>query len=291
MSVTARAIGVPAPGARVPRHGPTYLDRIVPSVVRRMDERKERLPLSDLRRLAAAAAATPRPSFAAAVAAPGLSLIAEVKRRSPSKGAIRPGLDVAETVSAYEAAGARAISVLTEQDYFAGSLDDLRTAAEHTSLPLLRKDFVVDPYQVYEARASGASAVLLIAAILDDTSIAALAGLAFDLGLDVLLEVHDAVELNRACAIERAIVGINNRDLRTFSVSLETSLELAALTPADRLLVSESGIRERSEAERLASCGVDAILVGETLLRCQDVGAGARALIDPVAPVSVRPHR
>lgn len=271
-----------------PCGGRTYLDRIMPLVEQRLEERKRRLPPVDLERLAAASAGVPRPSFAAAIAAPGLSLIAEVKRASPSKGPLRPALDVGELVSAYESAGARAISVLTEQDYFAGSLDDLVTAAEHTSLPVLRKDFVIDAYQVYEARAFGASAVLLIAALLDDARMSRLSGLAFDLGLDVLLEVHDEAELARAAAIEGVIVGINNRDLHTFEVSLDTTRRLAGLVSQGTLLVSESGIRERRESEKLAACGVDAILVGEALLRSQDVEEGVGSVILPGTPVASR---
>jgi len=290
LAATAVGSAVPPVGgpALLPHGGRTYLDRIMPLVELRLDERRRRLPLAQLERLAAASAGVPRPSFAAAVAAPGLSLIAEVKRASPSKGPLRLGLDVGELVFAYESAGARAISVLTEQDHFAGTLADLVTAAEHTSLPLLRKDFIIDAYQVYEARAFGASAVLLIAALLDDERVARLSGLAFDLGLDVLLEVHDEAELARAAAVEGVIVGINNRDLRTFEVSLETTSRLAGLVPPGTLLVSESGIRERCESEKLAACGVDAILVGETLLRAPDVGEGVLSVVLPGTPVASR---
>jgi indole-3-glycerol phosphate synthase len=263
-------------------NAPTYLDRIVPSVMRRLEERKSRLPLAELRAMAKPVA---RPSFAAALAAPGLSLIAEVKRASPSKGPIRPDLDVAQVVTAYQRAGASAISVLTEQDHFAGSLADLRTAAARTQLPLLLKDFVVDPYQVHEASAFGASAVLLIARLLDDSRLRRLAGLAFELGLDVLLEVHDSVELRRALAIQGAIVGVNNRDLSTFRVSLDTTLHLAGSVPQARILVGESGISEHSEIERLAAHGVDAVLVGETLLRASDIEVAVRALMEPVPQV------
>ena len=265
----------------------TYLDRIVPSVLRRLDERKSSVPLEELRAAAERQVVVgARAAFAAALAAPGVSLIAEVKRASPSKGPIRPALDVGEMVGAYEAAGARAVSVLTEQDHFAGSLEDLCTAAGRTSLPLLRKDFILDGYQIYEARIFGASAVLLIAALLDDHHMAELAALAFDLGMDVLLEVHDAAEMARALALDGVIVGINNRDLRSFTVSLETTVELAGLVPAGRLLVGESGIREHTEVEKLASCGVDAVLVGETILRSPDVRAAVRALMEPIPAVA-----
>jgi len=268
--------------------GGTYLDRIVPDVLRRLTERRSRVPLAVLQ-----ADVNPgsRPSFAAALKAPGISLIAEVKRHSPSKGPIRPNLDVRQVATAYERAGARAISVLTEQDHFRGSLADLLTAAQSTSLPLLRKDFVIDHYQVYEAAAFGASAVLLIARLLDDGQLDRLSGLAFDLGLDVLLEVHDSEELQRALAISGAIVGVNNRDLSTFEVSLQTTVELAALVPSGRVLVGESGIGRHDEVERLAAHGVDAVLVGETLLRSPDLDEAVRALLEPVPLVATRPPR
>jgi indole-3-glycerol phosphate synthase len=253
-----------------------YLQRIVPAVLRRLDERRARLPLAELE---AAEVAGSRPSFSAAVGAEGVSLIAEVKRASPSKGPICLDLDVGETVAAYEAAGARAVSVLTEEDFFFGGLDDLRTAAQHTGLPLLRKDFIVDEYQVHEARVWGASAVLLIAALLDDRRLGELAGLSRDLGLDVLLEVHDSAEMDRALVVEDAILGINNRDLRTFEVSLETTERLAALVPAGRLLVSESGIRTGDDVRRLAAAGVHAVLVGESLLMAGDTSAAVRGML------------
>jgi indole-3-glycerol phosphate synthase len=199
-----------------------------------------------------------------------MSLIAEVKRASPSKGPIRPGLDVASLVAEYEAGGARAVSVLTEGDFFLGSLEDLGVAAATTSLPLLRKDFIVDEYQLYEAKAYGASAVLLIAALLDDATLERLAARADLLGLDVLLEVHDADEMRRAIDVEGVVLGINNRDLRTFEVSLETTERLASMVPAGRSLVSESGISGRGDVERLAAVGVDGVLIGESLLVGED---------------------
>jgi indole-3-glycerol phosphate synthase len=292
--VRGRAGGFAAGRAQTPlgaRSGgdagvPTYLDRIVPAVLHRLDERKRRLPQAELETMSAPGC---RPSFADALHAPGVSLIAEVKRASPSKGPIRPGLEVGSLVRAYEAAGARAISVLTEQDHFRGSFDDLRAAVVHTGLPLLLKDFVLDRYQIHEARVFGASAVLLIAGLLSDDELSGLAGLAIDLGLDVLLEVHDTMEIDRALACDAAIVGVNNRDLHTFIVSLETTVELARSVPAGRLLVAESGIWDHSDVERLASCGVDAVLVGESLLRSSDVGEAVHALMCPPPPVFPRP--
>jgi indole-3-glycerol phosphate synthase len=301
----------------------TYLDRIVPAVRRRLEERKQRTPQAELEAMtalgavppsgaalldatllhaapagapAAGAASSPtaaptpaRPSFAAALNAPGVSLIAEVKRASPSKGPLRPDLEVKTIVEAYEASGARAISVLTEEDHFQGSLADLWEAAEHTRLPLLRKDFIIDPYQIHEARAYGASAVLLIAALLDDTELRLLGGLTHSLGMDVLLEVHDAAEMARALRVDGAIIGVNNRDLRTFAVSLDTTLRLADSVPPERLLVGESGIRDHADVAWLAACGVDAVLVGESILRAEDIGAAVRALVHPSLRVAGRP--
>ncbi len=219
-----------------------------------------------------------RASFAQALGGEGIALIAEVKRASPSKGPIRPDLDVADLVAQYEAAGAAAVSVLTEQDFFLGSLEDLKTAAAYAGLPLLCKDFIVDEYQLYEARVAGASAVLLIAALLNDQQLLELAGVAQALGMDVLLEVHDEAELERAMSVDGVVLGINNRDLRTFRVSLETTEQLGGLVPADRLLVSESGISTCEDVRRLAAAGVDAVLVGESLLAAGDVQAAAAAL-------------
>ena len=264
----------------------SYLDAILPDVRRRLAERKARVPLAELVRTTSLPG--PRPSFAAALRTPSVSVIAEVKRFSPSKGPIRPDLDVGSLVAAYEAGGAAAVSVLTEGDHFGGSLTDLREAAASTRLPLLRKDFTVDPYQVHEARAFGASAVLLIAAILDDRALRDLSALVAELGLDVLLEVHDEREMARALDVEGAAIGINNRDLRTFEVSLETSLRLARLVPAGRLLVSESGIKDRRDLEELASAGIDAVLVGESLLREEAVAAAVSALARPVPVVARR---
>ncbi len=270
----------------------SYLDVIVPDVKRRLAERKLHTPLPDVK---AAATATPAPgspggraSFVEALRASGVSVIAEVKRYSPSKGAIRPDLDVATLAAAYEAGGAAAVSVLTEESHFGGSLDDLRAAARATRLPLLRKDFIGDPYQVYEARLHGASAVLLIAALLDDRTLGEMASLARDLGLDVLLEVHDGDEMARALSIEDAIIGINNRDLHTFDVSLETTLRLAGLVPPARVLIAESGIKDRADVATLAASGVDAVLVGESLLRQGRADEAVETLTRPPCPVARR---
>ena len=266
------------PDVRPVDPGATYLDKIVPAVLRRLDERKQALPLSAL---LSALAPFRRPSFAEAVGEPGMSLIAEVKRASPSKGPIRPDLSVVSLVRAYERAGARAISVLTEQDFFSGSLEDLREAAAATALPVLRKDFILDAYQVYEARAAGASAVLLIAALLSDSELEVLATLAANLELGVLLEVHDEAEVARALQFPDVVIGVNNRDLRTFTVSVRTTVDLARLVPPERLLVGESGICSNEDVRTLEACGVDGVLVGETLLRSPDVEAAVSQLMLP----------
>lgn len=265
-------------------------DRILPAVRSRLEERKRRVPLAELeaRRASRPPVGGSRASFAAALQGPHVALIAEVKRASPSAGFIRPHLQVDQVVRNYAAAGAKAISVLTEEDHFRGSLADLATAAASTKLPVLRKDFVIDEYQVYEAWACGASAILLIAALLSDSQLPHLIQLAGSLGLDVLLEVHDRGELERALSFGGVVIGINNRDLRTFRVSLDTTLDLAGLVPPEFVLVAESGIRNRSDLERLATCGVNAVLVGEALLRGEDEVGKVRELVQP--PLAVRPR-
>ena len=273
--------------------GLSYLDRIVVDVRRRLEERKRCSPLAMLQ--ARLEVPSPeersnevRPSFLRAIAGPQVSLVAEVKRRSPSKGPLRPDLETGRLAREYAAGGAAAVSVLTEEDHFGGSLHDLQVAASAAGLPVLRKDFIVDPYQVWEARACGASAVLLIARLLSDDELSQLAQLAKALGLDVLLEVHDAREMERALRVPEVAIGINNRDLESFQVSLQTTLRLAGGVPVDRVLVAESGIRGREDVERVAQVGVNAVLVGETLLRHTDPAAAARALVFPPVPVGSR---
>ncbi|MDQ6623919.1 MAG: indole-3-glycerol phosphate synthase TrpC, partial [Verrucomicrobiota bacterium] len=204
---------------------------------------------------------------AALVAGEGAKIIGEFKRASPSLGSIRDDADVAETVARYERAGVAAISVLTEPHYFRGSMSDLAQARAATALPILRKDFVVDEFQILEAAAAGADAVLLIVAALRDDELLRLRTLAEDgLGLDALVEVHDAEELRRANDCGASLLGVNNRDLRTFATSLETSLQLAPLAPAKAVLVSESGISTPEDIERLADCGYRGFLIGEALM-------------------------
>ncbi len=230
---------------------------------------------SALRRLAV----DPPRGFAAALRAPGLSVIAEHKRRSPSAGVIREDLELEDVVGAYERGGARAVSVLTEQVGFGGTLDDLERARRATSLPLLRKDFVVSEYQVAEAAAHGADALLLIVAALDDDALGTLSAHAFGYGLDVLVEVHDAAELARAAPFSFPVIGINNRDLTTLVVDLERTFELHDAVAPGTVTVSESGLRTAADVRRVAEAGIDAVLVGETLMRAGDIEDSLRALL------------
>ena len=254
------------------------LDDIVASVRADLAGRVASAPLE---RVVESALATPAPrDFAGSLRSSILrpALIAEVKRASPSRGVIRPGLDARELATAYADAGAAAISVLTEPRYFQGSLDDLRAVASTVARPVLRKDFVVDPYQVYEARAAGAAAILLIARVLGRQALADLLGLATSLSLAPLVEVHDAADVESALAAGAGIIGVNNRDLATFRVDLDVTARLRRLVPADRLLVSESGIGGPADLRRALEAGADAVLIGETLVRAGDVGAAIRAL-------------
>jgi len=197
-----------------------------------------------------------------------VNIIAEFKRRSPSKGVILADADPIKLAQSYESGGAAAISVLTEEDYFDGSLEDLRKVKSAVDLPVLRKDFVFDPYQVYETAANGADAVLLIVAALDDDSLRNLRELAEDeLGLDALVEVHTAIEMERATKSGARLIGVNNRNLSTFKVRLETSFDLAPMAPPDAILVSESGLSNAADVKRLHSTGYSAFLIGETLMR------------------------
>jgi indole-3-glycerol phosphate synthase len=208
--------------------------------------------------------------FEKALAAPGLSVIAEVKKASPSKGVIAeefPYLDIART---YEAAGASAISVLTEPNFFQGSPLYLQEIVQEVSIPVLRKDFIIDSYQIYEAKVLNASAILLICALLGDDELGSFLELAHSLGLSALVEAHDAREIERALAVGARIIGVNNRDLKNFEVDLTTSQQLRELVPPHILFVSESGIKTAEDAVQLASFGVDAVLIGETLMRTPD---------------------
>jgi len=252
------------------------LDELVESARRTVRERREATPLEELSaRLTARGDDRP---FKEALVRPGLSLIAEFKRRSPSAGEIRPGADVAGIVSAYERGGAAAISVLTQGSGFDGSLDDLRAARASSELPILRKDFVVDIYQLYEAAVHGADAVLLIIAALETDQLVRLYEEASALDLDTLVEVHDAEDLDRALEIDADVIGINNRNLRSFEVDVDTTGELITDVPAGKTVVAESGYGTQEQLVELERIGVDAVLIGEALMRAADPEQAVRDL-------------
>ena len=216
--------------------------------------------------------------FSEALASPRTSLIAEHKRRSPSAGTLREGASVREIVQAYERGGAAALSILTEEEHFGGSLDDLREAIAATDLPVLRKDFTIDSYQLLEAKAAGADAVLLVVGALRPDELSELYAYARELDLDALVEVHDEAELEIALELDADVIGINNRDLTDFSVDLQRTFDLLSDVPAGKTVVSESGISERAQVEELEGVGVDAVLVGERLMRAPDPEACVRDL-------------
>jgi len=245
------------------------LDRIVGDTRDEIARRRERVPLAQLEQ-AIASRPEGRP-FQEALARPGVSLIAEHKRRSPSAGVIREGATVTEIVQAYERGCAAALSILTEPFHFGGSLDDLSEALSATDLPILRKDFIVDPYQLYESAAAGADAILLIVAALDPDDLFDLLREARDLDLDALVEVHDERELDIALEVEADVLGLNNRDLSDFSVDIERTYELLSDVPAGKTVVAESGYSSREQIDELERVGVDAVLIGETLMRAPDV--------------------
>jgi len=256
---------------------PTFLESVVERTRADLARRMSELPADELRtRLGPSRRGRP---FSEALIDEGISLIAEMKRASPSRGPIRPGASVADVVRAYQAAGARAASVLTEGAHFGGSLDDLVAAREACDLPLLRKDFVVDEYQLLEARVAGADAVLLIVAALDPDRLAALVAAASDLGMDSLVEVHDEKEVEIAVESGVEVLGINNRDLHSLDVDLATTFRLLADVPAGTVVVAESGITERAHVRELEDAGVDAILVGEALMRADDPERAIRELL------------
>jgi indole-3-glycerol phosphate synthase len=241
-------------------------------------ERMQATPLAAMRQRAATGL-PPRDFVAALRAVPGVALVAEVKRASPSRGVLRADFDPVHLAETYAGNGAVAVSVLTDTPYFQGELEHLTRIRAALPVPLLRKDFVVHPYQVYEARAAGADAVLLIAGVLDDAELAGLMALAADLGMAALVEVHTAAEVARVLPLRPSLVGINNRDLRDFSVRLETCLQLRAHVPPDVCCVAESGIQTASDVTRLRVAGLDAMLVGEALITAPDVAARVRELV------------
>jgi indole-3-glycerol phosphate synthase len=254
------------------------LDEIVAHKKEELADAKRRAPLAEVKQKAAEAG-PPRGFGRALSAAGGVKLIAEVKKASPSKGVIRRDFDPVGVARTYEEAGAACLSVLTEKKYFQGDLAYLGDIRKAAGLPLLRKDFIVDEYQIFEARAAGADAVLLIAACLERRQLEDYLGVAGGLGLDVLVESHTAKELDRSLLAGARIVGINNRDLSTFTVSLRTTFDLLKDIPEDRIVVSESGIGTRGDVVRLEQAGIDAILVGESLMREQDIGRKVRELL------------
>ncbi|HEV3276190.1 MAG TPA: indole-3-glycerol phosphate synthase TrpC [Terriglobia bacterium] len=259
----------------------TILDDIVAACRARLEIRKAEVPLDRVREAAAQRMewASERRDFAAALAMPGLGVIAEMKQASPSRGVLRTDYRPREIAPGYEAAGAVALSVLTEERFFKGSLGDLEEAREAVSLPVLRKDFILEPYQVYESEAAGADALLLIVTILSDSELRGLIELANGLELAALVEVHSDEEVGRAVAAGARIVGVNNRDLRTFEVNLETSLRLRASIPAGVLTVSESGIGTAADLTRLKAAGFDAALIGERLITEANPGQALAELL------------
>ncbi len=269
------------------------LDKIVAQKRIEVTERKLSRPLADLE--ARCTDALPARDFAAALALPGVSLIGELKKASPSKGLLRPDFAPVELAQVYAANGARAMSILTDEPFFQGSLAYLKAVRQAeaggslATLPLLRKDFIIDAYQVWEARAWGADAILLIVAILSDVELVTLRELAESLAMTALVEVHDEAETQRAVASGAGVVGVNNRDLRDFTVDIQTTLRLRPLVPTGTILVAESGIHTAADVAMLGEGGVDAILVGEALMTARDMAAKVRELARVNSP-SPSPH-
>ena len=258
------------------------LAQICASTLAETKRREAEMPLDKLKSKVAHLKDEPR-NFGSAlkekVADGSFALITEIKRASPSAGAIREGFDPAALARTYAEAGATCLSVLTDGPYFQGSAEDLKAARAAVTLPVLRKDFILEPWQVYESRLMGADCILLILAALSDNRARDLEELARALDMDVLAEVHDQRELERACGLQTQLIGINNRNLKTLQTDLQTTADLAPLVPSDRFLIAESGIRTHADIVRLCEAGARSFLVGESLLRQQDVGAATRALL------------
>ena len=256
----------------------TILDTLADHARARTERNKGRVSFDEMKMLALSMNADTGYPFEKALGAPGISFICEVKKASPSKGLIAAEFPYLAIAREYEAAGAAAISCLTEPDFFLGSDEYLREIAAAVKIPVLRKDFTVDPYMIYEAKVLGASAVLLICAILSDEELLEYGKIARALGLSALVEAHDEREVERALRVEHGIVGVNNRDLKTFTVDCGNSVRLRKMVPDDRLFVSESGIRTAEDIAVLRQNGTDAVLIGETLMRSPDKAAALREL-------------
>ena len=256
----------------------TILDTLADHARARTERNKGRVSFDEMKMLALSMNADTGYPFEKALGAPGISFICEVKKASPSKGVIAAEFPYLSVAREYEEAGAAAISCLTEPDFFLGSDEYLREIAAAVKIPVLRKDFTVDPYMIYEAKVLGASAVLLICAILSDEELLEYGKIARALGLSALVEAHDEREVERALRVEHGIIGVNNRDLKTFTVDCRNSVRLRKMVPDDRLFVSESGIRTAEDIEILRKNGTDAVLIGETLMRSPDKAAALRDL-------------
>ncbi len=253
------------------------LQEILDHKVRELDERRRARPLREL--ATGALWDAPRRDFAAALAAPGRRIVAEVKRASPSRGRIREDFAPVEIAAGYEHAGAAAISVLTDERFFEGSLDHLTAVRQRVAIPVLRKDFLFEPYHVYEARAAGADAFLLIAAVLRLEILRELVALGRELGMTALVEVHTREQLERALRSDATVIGINNRDLDTFETTLETGLTLLRLVPPDRTVVIESGLKSPADLSAFEASGVRAFLIGESFMSAPDPGARLREFL------------
>lgn len=263
--------------AQPARRRETMLDAIMAYHRKQLPKIMKETPAADLRALVATA--PPPRDFYAVLRAPGVSLIAECKKASPSKGLLAPDYDPVRLARTYEQAGARAISVLTDARHFQGSLQHLRDVKEAVGLPVLRKDFIFDPYQVYEARAAGADALLLIAAVLGDHDLAELLELTHRLGMTALIEVHDQAEVERVLPLRPQVVGVNNRNLHTFEVDFGNTARLRELIPAEIVVIGESGIKTADDVRAMRAIGIDAVLVGEALMRSGDVSATAKSFV------------
>jgi len=255
------------------------LDQIVSHNLGELEYKKRRLPMPELQKMALKQ--PPALDLASALRGDGIKLIAEVKKASPSRGIIRPDFDPVEIAKIYAGNGAAAVSVLTEALHFQGSLEHLKNIrrALPDKLPLLRKDFIVDPYQIYESRAYGADSLLLIVAILKPEKLQELLWISHELNMSCLVEVHNEAEVEIALKSQAKIIGINNRDLNTFNVDIATTERLRPLIPPDRIVVSESGIKERTDIEKLRQLGIDAVLIGESLMSAPDIAARMRELL------------